>query len=504
MASPDLSTSHSLPSTNKKRPAQLPLPSSTFGASRSQPLASSLPSPTRQSTARPYGRSSNAVWPNANLPIGGDRVLDSFQPPSSPSTTATTFQQSQPISQNQNQNQNPNTLSTTHAGGILPSANFFRPLRAYQFSRPSSSDSAESSSNGLAIMAPDPGLFQLQPISPRRSHSSENLSGSTHAPASTGPESDGKGGGSQQPEMRHVDEEELRRQFSAPKRMKHSREPLLPIGGRPLSTINTNASAPSSPPTTAAAVPPAFVRALSQKTASQSERSSAVSSSPAQRMRNSIERAFRRGISFDSTRKSSVSAATPSEARHTFEGKLTTYDGEEQQQQQQRNGFPTSPSNHYKLSSFSSPPLPHDHDLNISASHLPFSISPDHSFISTPPAHKPPLTAVPVRSPANKGGRIMRNSETHPSRNKFFCRGRFLTGGDSPLAFVASLGVTLGITGVWFGTTCVWWWRNESPAVAAVGAYLCLITISTMLTTVRFYFGGVLISESSSMLIWSW
>jgi palmitoyltransferase ZDHHC9/14/18 len=79
----------------------------------------------------------------------------------------------------------------------------------------------------------------------------------------------------------------------------------------------------------------------------------------------------------------------------------------------------------------------------------------------------------------------MRNYETHPSRNKFFCRGRFLTGGDSPLAFIASLGVTLGITGVWFGTTCVWWWRNESPAVAAVGAYLCLITISTMLTTVR-------------------
>jgi len=43
--------------------------------------------------------------------------------------------------------------------------------------------------------------------------------------------------------------------------------------------------------------------------------------------------------------------------------------------------------------------------------------------------------------------------------------------------------LTLGITGVWFGTTCVWWWRNESPAVAAIGAYLCLITISTMMTT---------------------
>src|SRR5882762_1949923 len=491
-------TTHSLSSIppNNISNKQLPLPSSNFSASRSQPLPSSLPSPTRQSKSRPYGRASNAVRPNPTLPISGDRDRERERererdkereksgdnpqsPTSSPGANITTFQPPHmPMP-------NPNPNSTTHAGGILPSANFFRPLRAYQFSRPSSTGSTESSSNGLAIMAPDPGLFQLQPISPRRSHSSENLSGSTHAPTSTAPESVGGAHATTTQEVRNANEEELRRQFSAPKRMKHSREPLLPIGGKPLSTINTNntgraASPPgSAPPGTPLSAPAFSARGMSQRSIIKSDRSSPVSplsAGPAKRMRNSIERVFRQ-ISFDSTHVSSTGAATPSE-RHTFEGKPP--DDEE------RNIFPNNspPLNHlkhhYKRSS--SPPPPFTTDLNISPSQLPHSPSPDdHSFISTPPPQNPPLSAIPTRTPK---GRIVKNHETHPSRNKFFFGGRFLTGGDSPWAFIASLGLTLGITGVWFGTTCVWWWRNESPAVAAIGAYLCLITISTMLTTV--------------------
>jgi hypothetical protein len=31
----------------------------------------------------------------------------------------------------------------------------------------------------------------------------------------------------------------------------------------------------------------------------------------------------------------------------------------------------------------------------------------------------------------------------------------------------------------------VWWWKNVSPAVAIVGGYMCLITISSMIVTVR-------------------
>lgn len=458
----DNSTPHSLPPTQptspkKKKPTQLPLPSSNFSVSRSQPLPSSLPSPTRQSTSRPYGRSaSTTVRAGSALPIGGgDREKDApVLQQSSSSPTVPTFQQAY----------NPN--STTHAGGIQPTANFFRPLKAYQLPRPSSTGSADSSSNGLAIMAPDPGLFQLAPLTHQRSHSSEDLSGSTHAADETLP---GPAGAFGAPEIRNLDDEELRRQFSAPKRMKHSREPLLPIGGRALTSINTSPTAHST----------SYSRGMPERSPASSKPDKAspitpVSGGPAKRMRNSIDRMFRRGVSFDSTRKSMISIGSPSEGRRTFEGKQTDDD---------RNIFPMSSSRYKDTGAVSGP---FTHDLNISASQLPISPSPDPSFISTPPLNRPHLWAVPVKSPS---GGLVRNYQTHPSRNKFMIRGRFLTGGDSPWAFIGSLGLALAITGVWFGTTCVWWWKNESPAVAAVGAYLCLITISTMLTTVRpFYF----------------
>ena len=106
---------------------------------------------------------------------------------------------------------------------------------------------------------------------------------------------------------------------------------------------------------------------------------------------------------------------------------------------------------------------------------LPFDPVPPHDM-------HPPLAETPR---VDEKGRAMRNYQLHPSRNRFFVRGRILTGGDTPWAFVASLTVVLGITGVWFGTTCVWWWLHESPAVAGVGAYMCLLTISSMFATVR-------------------
>ena len=94
----------------------------------------------------------------------------------------------------------------------------------------------------------------------------------------------------------------------------------------------------------------------------------------------------------------------------------------------------------------------------------------------------PPLCAVPIVD--SKTGKPMRKWQLHPSRNRFFLGGRLLTGGDSPWAFVASVTLLCVTSGVYFGTTCVWWWTNESPAVAAVGAYMCLLTISSMLAAV--------------------
>jgi palmitoyltransferase ZDHHC9/14/18 len=111
----------------------------------------------------------------------------------------------------------------------------------------------------------------------------------------------------------------------------------------------------------------------------------------------------------------------------------------------------------------------------------PLSPSPDPSFVSHPPDTSPRLNQVPIQD--HKTGRLLRRYERHPSRNRFFLRGHLLTGGDSPWAFAICFSIVLGITGFWFGSTCVWWWHNESPAVAAVGAYLALIVISSMLAT---------------------
>ncbi|KAJ7021676.1 DHHC palmitoyltransferase-domain-containing protein [Mycena alexandri] len=109
--------------------------------------------------------------------------------------------------------------------------------------------------------------------------------------------------------------------------------------------------------------------------------------------------------------------------------------------------------------------------------------SPASSFVlvGTPTPAAAPRSAVPLLDPVTH--KSLRNYQLHPSRNRFFLRGRLLVGGDSPWAFIASFSLLLGIAGVWLGTTAVWWWRNVSPAVVIVGAYLALIAISTMLAT---------------------
>ncbi|KAL4254045.1 Palmitoyltransferase [Abortiporus biennis] len=118
---------------------------------------------------------------------------------------------------------------------------------------------------------------------------------------------------------------------------------------------------------------------------------------------------------------------------------------------------------------------------NSSPGHTSSISLPQFSFNPIPPDIKPPLSETPVLD--EKTHKPVRKYQVHPSRNRFFLGGRVLTGGDSPVAFVASLIVVFGITAVYFSTTCVWWWHNESPAVAAVGAYMCLLTISSMFAT---------------------
>jgi palmitoyltransferase ZDHHC9/14/18 len=234
------------------------------------------------------------------------------------------------------------------------------------------------------------------------------------------------------------------------KRSKQSREPLLPIVHRPSTTSRPSGA---------------------------HDRSGTNSSyAPKNIVRTSFDRVMglSRGLSFESLRKAQSNHPALIEGRVTFEGKrrveLNDYD------------LPTSPS-HYKRTSS---PGTYGDTLGVDHRHsglrTSISRSPDPSFIPRLPDRRPPLSAVPILNPDTK--KPYRNYQLHPSNNKFFFRGHLLTGGDSPWAFITSFLLVLSIAGVWFGTTCVWWWQNESPAVAAIGIYMALLVISTMLVTV--------------------
>lgn len=220
------------------------------------------------------------------------------------------------------------------------------------------------------------------------------------------------------------------------RRLKQSREPLLPLNNK---QVIASASAPA-------------------RTSMHLDPSYKITSS--NRMRNSFERVFR-GLSFDSIRRSSSSLG------HTLSPRLSYAE--------EHAPFPSvdnlSPPPHR----IKPPPSPQLIRIDPSDSRS-FSPTPNHVFISVPPDNHAPLSAMPTVP-------MQRVYQRHPSNNRFFCSGRLLTGGDSPWAFIASLTLVLGLSGVWFGTTCVWYWHNASPAVAAVGAYMTLLTISCMLTT---------------------
>jgi hypothetical protein len=169
-----------------------------------------------------------------------------------------------------------------------------------------------------------------------------------------------------------------------------------------------------------------------------------------------LEKVIRRGLSFDSSKRSTSSRANMSMDGPTLENKVPD----------EERGFGTG-------STMNTFPMGAPDSRSVGSRRSPSLHVP--SFNPVPPDRRPRLSAVPVLDPAT--GQPLRNYRRHPSRNKFFLNGRLLTGGDSPLAFIASIVLMLAITGIWFGTTAVWWNKNESPAVVAVGAYLCLITI---------------------------
>lgn len=349
--------------------------------------------------------------------------------------------------------------SSTHIPGISPSSSFFRPLRP-QDTIPASPPPLpslpihRSASPGSMVsseahaMTPVHLPFTVQQrlsrnsdVSDSNNPSTEDLQHSTLPLPST----------------------------SKSTLPKASREPLLPIGPR----SPRKASGPTRPSLSIMAGPYG--------------RSETSISPSAKKMRNSLEKLFKRRPSHD-TALTPISAG-PSQVREDNGKPAAGFFSQDHQDQQDsplspmatnaRMTFETSEDGHSPLS-------PVARYKNSSSPGQSSSISfQQYTFNPIPPTDVHPLPGeTPVISQAT--GKFARRFEVHPSRNRFFLSGRILTGGDSPMAFIASLMVVFGITGVWFATTCVWWWINESPAVAAVGAYMCLLTISSMFATVRY------------------
>ena len=231
---------------------------------------------------------------------------------------------------------------------------------------------------------------------------------------------------------------------------KHSREPLLPSGSprsnmpsRPSITVTSESYGGDSLP------------------------------SPGGRVRDSFDKLFKRRQSIEIHKpgpsRDGGSPHSPNHARSAQNSpiSLSTPHG--------RMTFETDDDGAYLTTSrYKNSSSPADAS-SISLTHMSFNPNP-------PLDMNPPLAETPAIN--EKTGKPIRRYQVYPSRNRFFFGGRALAGGDSPWAFIASLTVVLGITGVYFGTTCVWWWLNESPAVAAVGAYMCLLSISSMCATV--------------------
>ncbi|KAF8660617.1 hypothetical protein AX16_001596 [Volvariella volvacea WC 439] len=429
-----MSTSHSLaysPSSpspvHVKRHSgsgQLPLPPTLSSTTQSQRTTQSSNPPAGANGTIGTNSSLHTRAPSLTASSRATHIESVFHQPGSPTTTH--FPPIQLVTTHH--------TGSTHAGGIQPPASFFRPARPSdqpQFSRPSTS----RSSSPVPV---DADIFPLASLSKQVSNSSEERS-----PSAAG--------------VHDITLED--QQQDSMKRPKHSRDPLLPITSRPHGRERSATVATPTPPNRSA--------------------TSRV-------VRTSLDKVFNigRGLSFDGGRKSTSSRPFHlGDGRFTMDGK--PIDEERGEMQNGRVSLSTFSNANINARNPASPTMQFGPSLGVSVDgHSPHPSrpsSPDLSYNPTPYVQDPPLSAIPIINP--KTGKPVRNYERHPSRNRFFLGGHLLTGGDSSWAFVASFTLLLTIAGIWFGTTCVWWWQNESIAVAIVGVYMSLLTISSMLAT---------------------
>ncbi|KAJ3993590.1 DHHC palmitoyltransferase-domain-containing protein [Lentinula boryana] len=383
---------------------------------------SQLPLPTGMST--PPTINPQLVTPNPNI-IPASAVAK-LRNPGSP--VSSTF----PVTQTY-----PMHTSSTHAGGVQPSASFFRPSRPH-YSPPDSPSSSHMPAQD------ENDVFQLSDLK-RHSDSTADHS-----------------------ELVHGDTSDLDQQ--ATKGIKQSREPLLPIGEGPRVVIRTSMVKDRSDSNHA--VKPQLPHSRSG-------------------LRTSLDLVLnlRRGLSIDSHKSASTPSpaaqshrrnahSTSSEGFGSIGGKRKLHDVER--------GYPTTHFASLKRHSIASSHDPSSFATTQKTSGsapIPAGYKPRLRNAQSSDEKKQYIFAVPMYTPR---GQIIRKWQLHPSRNNFYLRGHILTGGDSPWAFIVSFAVLCAIAGLWFGTTCQWWWLQEGAGgkvMVCIGGYLASIVISSMLKT---------------------
>ncbi|KAH8117445.1 DHHC palmitoyltransferase-domain-containing protein [Phellopilus nigrolimitatus] len=394
--------------------------------------------------------------------------------PRSPSAYSTTFTLTSTSGAQAQSVSPPSLVSSTHAGGILPSASFFHPSRPtfYTDFGPISNFNNHNFTYNAVPLSSVPRSNVLVDPSDSRPESAGSDSFAQASITSDEPGSNGNGkerAGLTSNTNASAGTSVPSRNFST----KVSREPLLPIGQKPKPPVLTR---PTVNRSTSGHKAPGIGGHGKWSEGNGTKRSDGEGIYIGGRVRTSLEKFLRRTLSGD-TQMADSAFAKGSRLPTNMED-LESRDRDEDEP-------------YFEIKSSSGVMIDEEGTMNITSNaNASSSLSrrkrnslfqplfPD--FNPVPPSTQPPASRTPVLDPS---GKYVQKYRLHPSRNTFFFKGRFLTGGDSVWPFVCSVIVLLGIAGAWSGTTAVWWWKHESPAVAIIGAYMCLITIANMMAT---------------------
>ena len=322
----------------------------------------------------------------------------------------------------------PPHTSSTHAGGILPSASFFHPSRPTYytdfgppgFAQNSNILPVSSFSRSIGLSHPNarPDSIGSESLAQTSDEASGHITCRDRA-GSTGT-SNGQGLGS------------VSRSFST----KVSREPLLPIGQKPKPIV----TGPPVARNTSVRKLPSIGNATRWNEGSSvksTEGSSGVSTGG--RVRTSVEKFLRKTLSGD--------AALMEELE--YNGSLPT----PMEELQSRHRIAEEPFIEFKRTANGNI---HE-DVTMDIGYKATTYQPP-SFRARPPGHRyPDFNAVPPTDdppPSRKpildsSGKPMQKYRLLQSKNTFFFKGRILTGGDSAWPFICTLIVLLGVTGTW-------------------------------------------------------